>query len=94
MLNIKLMSIAALTTVLAACGGHGDDKLADRVENAADVRATVMEAKADAINARVEDVREVGERRANAIDAADVNAASMTEEQRDKIVANEAPAVK
>ena len=91
----KTMILAAmLLAPLAACGGNGDDKLAGRVEDAADNRADAMEAQADALKERAEQVRDTGESRTDAIDAADVNAQAMSQERRDAIVANEAAAVR
>lgn len=91
----KTMILAAmLLAPLAACGGNGDDKLAGRVEDAADNRADAMEAQADALKERAEQVRDTGESRSDAIDAADVNAQAMSQERRDAIVANEAAAVR
>ena len=87
------ISLSTLAT-LSACGGNGDDKLASRVENAADDRADAMEARADALDEQAEQVRETGENRADAIDAADVNADAMSDQKKDAIVANQAPAVK
>ncbi len=83
-----LMIVGALAlTPLASCGGNGDDKLAERVEDAADNRADAMEQRAD-------EIRDTGERRADAIDAADLNAEAMDASQKDAIVANQAPAVR
>ena len=92
----KYLVAISLSTLamLSACGGNGDDKLASRVENAADDRADAMEARADALDEQAEQVRETGENRADAIDAADVNADAMSDQKKDAIVANQAPAVK
>lgn len=91
----KTMILAAmLIAPLAACGGNGDDKLAERVEDAADNRADAMEAQAEALEEKAEQVRDTGESRSDAIDAADVNAQAMSQERRDAIVANEAAAVR
>ena len=94
------IGVVALLT-LTACGGNGDDKLAGRVEDAADNRAAALEAQSDmlenraeALDQRAERVRDVGERRADAIDAADLNAQAMSQEQRDAVVANAAAAVR
>ena len=84
---------AVLALPLAACGGNGDDKLAERVEDAADVRADAMENRADQLDAMAEQTRDVGESRAAAIDAADLNAHAMTEEHKQEIIANQAAAV-
>ena len=95
--------IAALTLLpLSACDkGKGDDRLAGRVEDAADNRADAMENnadmmrnQADMLDNRAGAVRDNGEARGDAIDAADVNANAMTPEQRQAIIANQAPAVR
>lgn len=81
--------------VLAGCNQSPAENLADRVENAADTRADAMENQADALEDRAREVRETGEERADAIVAADRNVAeTMTQERRDAVVANEAPAVR
>lgn len=82
-----------LLASLAACGGNGDDKLAGRVEDAADNRADAIEAQRDALKKRAEQVRDTGRSRSDAIGAADVNAQSMSQERRDAIAANEATIV-
>lgn len=98
-----IVTLAALTAALAltACSQSPSDKLADRVENAADSRADAMEADADVLrnqaarlDNRAETVRDTGESRSDAIEAADMNVAAMSQEQRDAIVANQAAAVR
>lgn len=89
-----LAGLILLTAPLAACGGNGDDKLAERVKDAADNRADQMEAMADNLEDRADQTREVGEQRADAIDAADVNAHAMSEGQKAEIIANDAAAVR
>lgn len=98
--TLLILATASLA-VLSACGGNGDDRLAERVEDAADNRADALEARADTLEnradmleARAEDIRDLGERRSDAIDAADLNTAAMTNAQKDAIVANEAAAVR
>ena len=93
--------LAALAVPLGACNNSASDKLADRVESAADSRADTMEANADAmrteaaaLDSRADAVRDTGDSRADAIKAADMNVASMSAEQRDAIVASQAPAVR
>jgi hypothetical protein len=93
-LKKRMILAAMLIAPLAACGGNGDDKLAERVEDAADNRADAMEAQAEALEEKAEQVRDTGESRSDAIDAADVNAQAMSQERRDAIVANEAAAVR
>lgn len=96
-----LIAAVALIGVLSGCGNKSDDRLAERVENAADKRAdgpessaAALESEAAALNARAEKVRKTGESRADAIDAADLNAKAMSSAQKDAIVANESPAVR
>ncbi|OHT21897.1 hypothetical protein [Edaphosphingomonas haloaromaticamans] len=81
---IKLTAIAAFAA-LAACGGKGDDSLAANVEQAYDNQAdqldaiadnTTNDAQADAIEDQADTLRREGDNRADAIDAADVNAAA------------------
>lgn len=94
---MKLISVtgaAAFALCLAGCNQSPADKLADRVENAADVRADSMENQADALQERAEQIRETGEERADAISAADRNVATMSDERTEAIIANQAPAVR
>ncbi|WP_343527303.1 hypothetical protein [Sphingomonas sp.] len=93
--------LAAALMPLAACNSKGTDKLAERVEDAADNRADTMENQADALrnqakmlDKRAEKTRDYAEDRADAIKAADINASAMSQEQRDAIVANQAAAVR
>ncbi|MBB5710022.1 hypothetical protein [Sphingomonas xinjiangensis] len=89
------MTLALGAVALAGRGQSPAENLGDRVQNAADMRADAMENRAEALTDRAEQAREPGEERADAIAAADRNvAATMTEERRDKVVANEAPAVR
>lgn len=99
----SIVTLVALAAVLplAACNKSPSDKLADRVENAADNRADAMESNADALRnqaARLDDradkARDTGDSRSDAIEAADMNVAGMSQERRDAIVANEAAAVR
>jgi predicted small secreted protein len=91
-LAVAMLAMASLP--LAACGGNGDDKLAGQVKDAADNRADQMEAAADNLKEQAEQTRKVGEKRADAIDAADVNAQAMTPEHKAEIIANDAAAVR
>ncbi|AHE55448.1 hypothetical protein [Sphingomonas sanxanigenens] len=86
-------ALCALT--FASCNQSPADNLADRVEDAANERADAMENRAGALEDRAEQVRQTGEERADAISAADRNvAATMSQERRDAVIANEAPAVR
>lgn len=100
---MKIAVAVGLACVLAlgACNKSPSDKLADRVETAADNRADAMEANAAALrneaamlDQRADKTRDVGEARADAIQAADMNVAAMSQERRDAIVANQAAAVR
>ncbi len=91
---IKASAIAGFLA-LAACGGQGDDALADNVAEAADNRADVIDQQAEsmptqageeAMHDQADAVRDAGEAKADAIDKADVNAAAMTEAQKNAIV--------
>jgi len=94
-MKTALIILGVITLVpLAGCNKNGDEKLADRVENAADNRADALDKQAEVLKDRADQVRENGEDRSNAIDAADVNARAMTQAERDAIVANQAPAVR
>ncbi len=99
----SMIILAALAAVLplAACNKSPSDKLADRVENAADTRADAMEANAEdlrnqaaQLDNRADKARKTGDSRSDAIEAADMNVAGMSQEQRDAIVANQAAAVR
>ncbi|MEG3176330.1 hypothetical protein U1872_08825 [Sphingomonas sp. RB3P16] len=94
MKKTMIVALALVALPLAACGGNGDGKLAKQVEKAADNRADAMEANAKDLQAQAKAERENGEDRADAIRAADVNAAAMTPEQRGAVVANDAAAVR
>ena len=99
-MRIGLLLAASLVS-LSACNNKGTDKLAGRVEDAADNRADNMESQADmlrneakSLDKQAEKTRDYAEDRADAIKAADVNASAMSQEQRDAIVANQAAAVR
>lgn len=81
---LKFATVAAFAA-LAACGGKGDDALADNVEQAYDNQAdqldaiadnTTNEAQSDALKDQADALRDEGDNRADAIDDADVNAAA------------------
>ena len=92
--SVALMGLALFAMPLAACGGTGDDKLAGRVEDAADNRADQLEATAENLEDRAEDIRENGEERAEAIDDADVNADAMSNAQKADLIGNDAATVR
>lgn len=83
-----------LSLILAACGGKGDDKLGDQVEQAADNKADKMDAMADNMSgtskdlmqANAEATRKAGDAKEEAIDDADVNADALTPAERAKVI--------
>lgn len=87
-------AVLLLSAPLAACGGSGDDKLAHQVKKAADNRADQLDQRAADLKDQADQVRKTGEKRADAIDAADLNTHAMSPEQKEAIIANQAPAVR
>ena len=80
------LSAGAMALSLAACGGKGDDKLGDQVEQAADNNAAALEATADNLEDRAEAIRDNGEERSEAIDDSDVNADALTNGQKAAVI--------
>ena len=70
---------------LAACGGQGDDKMGENVQEAYENQADSLDAMADnttgtaedSLEAQADALREEGERKEEAIDDSDVNADAM-----------------
>lgn len=82
--------------LLAACGGGGKDRIADRVEENAEERAAAMDAasetmtnalRANAVQQQANIVRSAGEDRAQAIRDSDLDASLLTRDQKNAIVA-------
>lgn len=70
---------------LAACGGDGDDALAERAEEQGEAQAEAAAANG-ANEAVVEQIEENAEARADAIDDSDVDADDLTEAQKNALV--------
>lgn len=89
-----LVAAAAFALTLTACGGDGDDALAERAEESAENRAEALEtmadtstgAEADALDARADQVEDMGEARAEAIDNSDVDVDTLTEAQKNAMI--------
>lgn len=84
----------ALLTV-AACGGKGDDTLADNAAEAYEAQADNVEEMADnvtneateeALENKADALREKGEAKEEAIDRSDVDTRGMTQAQKDAVV--------
>jgi Flp pilus assembly protein TadG len=83
-----------LSLALAACGGKGDDKLGEQVQEAAENKADKMDAMAenmsgtseDLMQAKADATREAGEAKEEAIDDSDINADSLTPAERAKVI--------
>ena len=87
MKKIAFALVGAASLALTACGGKGDDTLAENVqenyENAADnvdaaADNSANPATADALENQADALRKEGDRKEKAIDKADVNAAATT----------------
>jgi hypothetical protein len=85
MKKLSFAIVGAAALALAACGGKGDDALADNVNDnyqaAADNLDAVADntangAESDALGNQADALRKEGDRKEEAIDDADVNAAA------------------
>lgn len=79
-----LLSLAPLA-LLAACGGDGDDALAERAEQAGEAQADAARANG-ATEAAAEQLEDAGEQRADQIDDSDVDTDGLSEEQKAALV--------
>lgn len=77
-----IIALAAGLLALTACGGKGDDKLGDNVEQAYDNKADALEAQADNLEAQADALRDEGDRKEEAIDASDVDATALNAAQK------------
>jgi hypothetical protein len=83
-----------LSLTLAACGGTGDDKLGDQVQQAAENKADKMDAMADNMSGTAEDLMqakadatlEAGDAKEEAIDDSDINADALSPAERAKVI--------
>lgn len=75
-------ALGAALLALTACGGKGDDKLGDNVEQAYDNQADALDAKADELEAQADNLRDEGDRKEEAIDDSDVDATALNAEQK------------
>jgi hypothetical protein len=84
MKNISFALVGAASLALAACGGKGDDALAENVQENYEAAAENLDAMADnttgaeaaALENQADALKEEGARKEEAIDEADVNAAT------------------
>lgn len=90
----KGLLMAGLALAAAGCAKSGDEKLADRVENHADAQADALQNQAAMLQAEARQIRQTGEQRGDAIDAANLNTAAMSPEQKAAIINGAAPAVR
>lgn len=80
--------VGAASIALAGCGGQGDDTLGENVQENLENQAenldalagnAATDAEAEALGNQADQLREEGEKREDAIDDADVNAANPAE---------------
>lgn len=94
MKRASMIAAVSLSLTLAACGGKGDDKLGEQVQEAAENKADKMDAMADNMSGTAEDMmqanadatREAGDAKEEAIDDSDINAEALTPTERAKII--------
>ncbi|HVM38459.1 MAG TPA: hypothetical protein VM265_08745 [Sphingomicrobium sp.] len=88
MKRIAFALVGAASIALAGCGGRGDDSLGENVQENMEAQADNLDAMADnagndaaaeSLGEQAEQLRQEGDRREQAIDDADVNAANQAE---------------
>ncbi|MGH6705448.1 MAG: hypothetical protein ACREB1_01400 [Sphingomicrobium sp.] len=85
MKKLSFAIVGAAALALAACGGQGDDALGDNIEDNYDAAADNLEAMADnavgneaaALENQADALEAEGDAREEAVDEADVNAATV-----------------
>ena len=78
--------LVALAAPLVACGGNGDDKLAEQAEDRAEAKADEVRAMGGN-EATADRIEKDGERRADSIDDSDVDADELTQGQKNAMTA-------
>lgn len=89
-----LAAVMSISLTLSACGGKGDDKLGEQVQEAAENKADKMDTMAgnmsgtseDLMQAKADATREEGDAKEEAIDDADINAEALTPAERAKMI--------
>lgn len=85
MKKLSIACLGAASLALAACGGQGDDSLAENVQENMEMQAENLdalaanagnEAEADALANQADQLREEGEQAEENIDDSDVNASA------------------
>ena len=96
MTSISKLLLGAALLGLTACGGDGDDAAAENVGAAYENKADQMDAMADnasgaaedSLEAQADQLRDIGQAKEEAIDEADVNAATSNIEAAEEAVVN------
>jgi hypothetical protein len=87
-------ALAPALLLLAACGGKGDDKLADQAHDALENKADAMDAAADNMTGPAADMMEANaqathdaaDAKEEAIDDSDVNADALTAGEKSAVI--------
>lgn len=89
MKKLSIALVGAASLALAACGGQGDDSLGENVQENMEAAGDSLdalaanaanEAEAEALGNQADQLREAGENAEEALDDADVNAATNDEQ--------------
>jgi protein involved in sex pheromone biosynthesis len=86
MKKFAILALSAPLFVLAACGGKGDDKLGEQVQEAAENSADNAVANGTMTEGQAEAVKDAAEVKEEKIDDADVNADALSNEQKAAVV--------